>query len=432
MPYFTIDLDGYRQKNACYLCVVLTELFRHTLPNGLRVLFRPSAGETGHLAIFIHAGSRDEDEDLGGLAHFIEHTIFKGTRSRSMFQVLSRLDAVGGELNAYTTKEETCIYGSFHRRYLNRAADLIADITLNSTFPVGELEKEKEVIADEIRSYLDSPSEQIFDDFEQQVFRKHPLGQSILGTEESLKRIKRKHITDFLRNHYLAENMVLCITGPYTPAEALQAAEKYFSIVPEGGQTPQRRKFSGYRASSVINEQDTHQAHCVIGAPAYPTEHRSRTALALLLNILGGPAMNAKLHLLVREKHGLAYSIDAGYTTWTDSGLAHIYFGTDAANTERCLQLINRELKNVREKALSSGALRSAQIQFEGQLTIAEENKLNVMLALGRQLLQHNKTSSLADICKQVRAVTAAQVLAAANEILVPEHLSTLIYKGRP
>ena len=408
------------------------ELFRHTLPNGLRVLFRPSAGETGHLAVFIHAGSRDEEEGQEGLAHFIEHTLFKGTRRRSMFQVLSRLDAVGGELNAYTTKEETCVYGSFHRRYLGRAAELIADVVMNSTFPVNELEKEKEVIVDEIRSYLDSPSEQIFDDFEQQVFRAHPLGRPILGTEESLKRIKRKHLLDFIARHYRAENMVLCMTGPYTEAEAAEVAEKYFNEIPAGGAAPPRSRFSGYRARTVHQQQDTHQAHCVMGAPAYATEHPSRTALALLVNMLGGPAMNARLHMLVREKHGLAYSIDAGYNTWTDGGLAHIYFGTDAANTERCISLINRELQKVREKALSPAAMRAAQLQFEGQLTIAEENKLNVMLALGRQLLQHDKTSSLAEICNRIRAVTPKQVLTVANEIFSPSRISTLVYTGRP
>jgi predicted Zn-dependent peptidase len=411
---------------------VSAELYHHTLPNGLRVLFRPSAGETGHLAIFIHAGSRDEEEGQEGLAHFIEHTLFKGTKGRSMFQVLSRLDAVGGELNAYTTKEETCIYGSFHRRYLNRAADLIADVVLNSTFPENELLKEKEVIVDEIRSYLDSPSEQIFDDFEQQVFRAHPLGRPILGTEESLKKIKRKHLLEFIRRHYLASNMVLCLTGPYSEAEARQVAERFFSHVPKGGNAPARKKFSGYRARTVYHQQDTHQAHCVIGAPAYATEHASRTALALLVNMLGGPAMNARLHLLVREKHGLAYSIDAGYNTWTDGGLAHIYFGTDATNTERCLKLVHSELKKVREKALSPAAMRAAQLQFEGQLTIAEENKLNVMLALGRQLLQHDKTSSLAEICQRIRAVTPTQVLEVANEIFAPARLSMLVYTGRP
>lgn len=402
-----------------------------TLPNGLRILFRPTTGETGHFAVFIHAGTRDEPLGLEGLAHFIEHTLFKGTQNRSLFQILSRLDAVGGELNAYTTKEETCIYGTFHRRYLGRAAELISDIVQNATFPPSELIKEKEVVAEEIRSYLDSPSEQIFDDFEQQLFGQHALAHPILGTEKSLQKIRRHDILAFLKQHYHAQNMVCCITGPYTKDEVVQIVSSHFSRLSNKGNLPVRKKFSGYRPKRVEIERGLHQAHCIIGAPAYPTHHPKRMALALLMNILGGPAMNAKLHLIIREKHGLAYTVDAGYSTFTDTGLVYIYLGTDTANLERCMDLVNREVQRFRDKKISPAALRAAQLQYEGQQTIAEDNKLNVMLSLGRQLLQYNKISSLEEICKSIRAIQAEQILEVANEILAPERLSHLIYKGK-
>jgi predicted Zn-dependent peptidase len=402
-----------------------------TLPNGLRILFRPNNSETGHFAILVHAGTRDEEKGKEGLAHFIEHTVFKGTRKRNVFQLLSRLDAVGGELNAFTSKEETCIYGSFHRRYLVRAIELIADIVQNATFPAAELEKEKTVIVEEIRSYLDSPAEQIFDDFEQQVFGKHPLAHSILGTEDSLKNIKRKDVVEFIQRYYHPRNMVCCVTGPYQMQDVVDSVSRYFNQLPNKGELPVRKKPMRYHAQTITLTRNFHQTHCIIGASAYSTHHPKRVPLTLLMNILGGPAMNAKLHLLIREKYGLAYTIDAGYTTFMDAGLAHIYLGTEPDNLECCLDLVNREIKKFSVKKISSWALRSAQIQYEGQLTMAEENKLSVLLAVGRQLLQYNKTTTLAEMCKNIRSIRPEQIQEVANEILHPDHLSHLIYNGQ-
>ncbi|GAB4138271.1 MAG: pitrilysin family protein [Bacteroidia bacterium] len=416
-----------------YLCAMLTEKeINHVfeLQNGLKVLFRPSAGETGHLAVIINAGTRDEEEEKNGLAHFIEHTLFKGTKTRKAIKVISGLDAVGGELNAYTTKEETCIYGSFHKRHLIKATELISDIIMNSVFPEEELIREKEVIAEEIRSCLDNPSEQLFDDFETQVFKNHPLGKNILGTEKSLRGLKRSDILSFLKKFYKAENMVVGVTGPFTLQEVKKIVAEYFSEVDDQRAQKRTNKVLRRKAQQLTVTKDIHQTHAVIGARAFPLSHKLRTACGLLTNILGGPAMNSKLNLSLRERKGYAYTVEAGYHMYSDNGMVHIYFGTDHKNTSRCLNLIDKELQKFMTKSMSSVQLHQSKIQIEGQLAIAEENKLNTMLGLSKQLLHKGKVQTLADTIKKVETVTASDILETANQVFDPEYRQTLIFTG--
>ncbi|TND08145.1 MAG: peptidase M16 domain-containing protein [Bacteroidetes bacterium] len=405
-----------------------SEILTYVLPNGLRGIHIPAKSPVVHTAVMVKAGARDEPEESEGLAHFIEHTLFKGTRRRSMLQVLNCLDTYGGEINAYTTKEETCLYASTPLKYFRLSADLLSDIVLHATFPEKELEKEKEVVIEEIQMYLDSPSEQIFDDFESAVFSGHELGCNILGTVSSLHRMKRRQLQQFIRKHYHAPAMVLCTSGDLTLTQVKQTALDFFAALPSDTPVLSRKKPSRYRVSDKTVKRDTHQAHCMMGVPAYGAGHRKRTTLALLTNLLGGPAMNSRLHLSIREKNGLAYSVEAGYSVYSDSGLFTIYTGTDKQNISRCSEIIGRELKKLRDQPLGATALHAAKRQLKGQLALSRENRLNVLLSAGKSMLVHNRIFSLEEIFGQIDAVSAAGMQETANEIFDPKHLSQLVY----
>lgn len=406
-----------------------SNIYRYELKNGLRGIHIPAPGQIAHCAVMIHAGTRDEPEKRQGLAHFIEHTLFKGTKKRKTLQVLSCLDAVGGELNAYTSKEITCIYASFTLPYLDRAADLLSDILLNSTFPEREIEKEKEVVAEEIRMYLDTPSEQVFDEFESAVFGTHPLGRNILGTEDSLARITRNDLLAFVKKHYHSGQIVLCTSGDFSKTQAMEIAERYFGTLAHRSVSRPAKPFRAYKAAAHDKHNDTHQAHCIIGAPAYSVKHKNRTALALVANVLGGPAMNSRLSLSIREKNGLAYAVEAGYTPFTDTGLFHVYFGTDPQNVARCMELVHKELRMLREKTLSPVQLSAAKRQLKGQLALAQENRLNMLLGCGKSLLVQGKILPVEKIYEAVDAVSAVQMRETANEIMNHERLSSLFLR---
>ncbi len=288
------------------------EFHTFSLSNGLRVIFKRTNRPVSHCGIVINAGSRDEEAGQEGLAHYIEHCIFKGTKKRKTYHILSRLDNVGGEINAYTGKEDTWIYGSFLNEYLDRSLELISDIVLNSTFPQKEIEKEKDVIIDEISSYKDSPGEQIFDDFEELIFENHPLGNPVLGSEESVAKLSRDHILDFIEKNYSSETMVLSVLGDYTLAKVKKLAEKYFESVKRSNTKKEKREeFKIYKPSDIEIEMDTHQVHYIAGGIGYSSADERRTPLHLMNNYLGGPAMNSLLNLEVREKHGIAYNIES-------------------------------------------------------------------------------------------------------------------------
>lgn len=405
------------------------EIFTHTLPNGIRIIHHPTKSPVGYCGLIINTGSRDEREDEHGMAHFIEHVIFKGTKKRKTYHILSRIDDVGGELNAYTAKEETCIYASFLKQDFERALELLHDITFNSTFPAKEIEKEKEVIIDEINSYKDNPSDLIIDDFEELVFKDDPMGRNILGTPEALEKFGRADIERFMANNYHTDQMVLCSVGEILPSRLFKLVSKYFGTVATNLRINNRPSIIPYIPRRVDKEMDTFQSHIAIGNVAYDLNSSLRPGLLLLNNILGGPGMNSRLNMSLREKNGIAYNIESIYSPYSGTGVFSIYFGTDEENINRSLNIVYRELKKLREKSLGKLQLHNAQRQLKGQITISSENRESLMLSIGKSYLLYNRVDSLEEIYQKIDNITSADLLAIANEIFDESRLSYLIYR---
>jgi predicted Zn-dependent peptidase len=382
-----------------------------------------------HAGLFINTGSRDEEENEHGLAHFVEHVIFKGTGKRKSFQIINRLEDVGGELNAYTTKEETCIHASFLKEDIERAIELISDLGYNSIFPEKEIEKEKEIIIDEINSYKDNPSEQIFDDFEEMVFPNDPLGRNILGTPDSLRKFERADLINFIKNNYFTDQTILCIVGDIEHSKAVKIFTKYFSHVPGHLSNRYRKLAETYKPSFREEIKNTFQAHCIIGSDAFSFSDDQRLTLHLLNNILGGPGMNSRLNMSLRERHGCSYNIESSYSPFFDSGIFALYFGTDKENIEKCLRLIFKEFDLLKNKKLGNIQLSKAKKQLIGQLAIASEHYENLMMSIGKSYLVFGKVDTLEEINRQIEAISARDLILVANEILDKNRLSTIIFK---
>ncbi len=406
------------------------QYLRHTLSNGIRLIHKPISNGVAHCALMVNTGSRDEADDEQGLAHFIEHTIFKGTQKRKSFHILSRLENVGGEINAFTTKEEICIYGSFLPQHYERTLELFADIALHSTFPAKELEKEKDVIIDEINSYRDNPSEEIFDEIEDLVYSGHPLGRNILGTKELVKKYSRNHILEFAKNNFHTDEAVLCSVGNYDFAKFISLCEKYFGEIPSRIRQHKRQQFTSYKPKDQTLDKGLYQAHCVIANEAYSIQDQRRTALILLNNILGGPGLNTRLNMGIREKYGFCYNIESSYTPFSDTGLLSIYLGTDFAYLDRTIQLTHKELKKLREKPLGSLQLHRAKQQLIGQIAIAQESNVNELLGVGKSILAYDKVDSIEQINQEIQAVDASELIEIARDVFNDKQLSTLIYRG--
>jgi predicted Zn-dependent peptidase len=402
----------------------------HTLPNGLRIVHKPTAnGQVAHFGLTINAGSRDELESEQGLAHFLEHCFFKGTKKRKAFHILSRMDSVGAELNAYTTKEETVLYASFLKEHCERAMELISDIVTHSTFPEKEIAKERDVIVDEILSYQDSPAELIFDDFEELVFGVHPIGRNILGTQESVQNLKRDDLSGFISRRYRANEMVLSTTGDVPFRKIVKWAEKYFMEIPSGYSESKRLPVIKVNVQRKAEDMDTFQAHLVIGGPAYDLHHEFRIATTLLNNYIGGPAMNSRLNMNIRERHGIAYNIESNYQPYSDTGLITIYLGTDKKWLKKSEALILKELKSIRENRMTSTALHRTKEQLKGQMALSSEGGVNMMQAIGKSLLSFDKVDTTGELLDKIDAVTSSQLMEVANHIFNEKYLSTLIYK---
>jgi predicted Zn-dependent peptidase len=401
----------------------------YTLANGIRLVHRPVNSPVAHLGLFINSGSRDEQIGEHGLAHLIEHMLFKGTGRRKAYYILSRMEDVGGELNAYTTKEETCIHGTFFNNYYERAFELISDIAFNSSFPANELKKEREIILDEINSYKDSPSELIFDEFEELLYEGNPLARNILGSEEGLKLFTPDNIRNFIHRNYCTDQMVVSSVGNIEFKKLKKLFESYFAVPimkPAHG-----RVSVSYNYKPVYRklERNTFQAHCIIGNLAYKIDDERRLALYLLNNYLGGPGMNSSLNLALRERRGYAYAIDSMYTSYSDTGNITIYYGTDKALVEKCRDIILKELQHLREKPFSQVRLQKAKRQVLGHIAISSENNENYMLSMGKSLMVFNKIESLDEIGRKVEAITSRQLLDIANDVLDARNLSYLIYQ---
>jgi len=403
----------------------------HTLLNGLRIVFQPTKTIIGHCALLINTGSRDEEAHEHGMAHFIEHNLFKGTKRRKAYHILSRLDDVGGELNAYTTKEETVIHTSFLVEHYDRALELIADILLNSTFPEKELKKEKDVIRDEIHSYLDNPSESIFDDFENAVFAGHPMGKSILGTEESLESFTREMVQDFISKNYNPHKMVLCVSGPVAWTKLNKMIDKYFSNITFNGKANGRIHPADYHVQKTEEQKELMQTHAIIGNRAVDLHSEQFIPMVLLNNLLGGPGMNSRLNLNIREKYGFAYNLESFYSPYTDTGVFGVYLGTHKDDIEKSLNLVKKELRLLCDKKLGVVQLNKAQKQLIGQVALSQENNLSLIIALGKSLLNYNRIDTIEDVYARISQISAEDVLEIANTVFDPKQLSTLLYKAR-
>lgn len=397
-------------------------------PNGLRLVYLHKDTVAGHFGVNVLAGSRYEQAHEEGLAHFIEHSIFKGTEKRRAFHILSRLDSVGGELNAYTAKEEIVIYGSFTNTYLQRAIELISDITFHSTFPERELEKEKEVILDELNSYLDSPGDRIFDDFETHLFKGHPLGGNILGTEQSIRSFNKQHLQDYISRFFTLRNMVVSYVGSESLKKVKYLVEKYFSNENSNGVLHNLGSFNPNPTFKIKESVGNYQTHAIIGGLAPGYNEISRRGMTLLTNILGGPALNSRLTLSIREKHGYSYSVEANYTPYIDTGFWTIYLGTDSKYLEKSLRLVQKELKLLREKKLSILQLNRAKEQLKGQIALSLEGNTGLMLGLGKSLLLFDQIDTITDIYKEIDAITAEDLLTIANEFFDENNQSELIF----
>lgn len=389
----------------------------HTLPNGLRVAYSRRNGNVAYCGVAVNAGSRDEDERHHGLAHFVEHTIFKGTRRRKAWHILNRMELVGGELNAYTTKEETLVYSVFPSGNMERAVELISDLILNSAFPEKELEKEKEVVLEEIRSYRDTPSEAIYDDFEDLVFKGGELGHNILGTEECLAGIGTNECMDYLKNLYVPSNMVLFAVGSIPDEKMFRLAERYFSPMHHSEVRNPRKFVPASPAFSICNNIDSHQAHTITGTATFGMHDNRKYPLMLLNNILGGPGMNSTLNVAIRERRGYAYTVESSVTLFSDCGLFAIYFGSDGRNVKKCLRLIDNEIDRIASGGMRQTAIEAAKKQFIGQLLVGSENVESHALSLGKGILNFGRYSSIEEIAGQIRAVSADDLSRAAQMI---------------
>ena len=402
---------------------------RYTLENGIRIIHLHSESPVGHCGLIINAGSRDEEEHEHGMAHFIEHAIFKGTKKRKAYHILSRIDDVGGEINAYTSKEDTTIHTSFLKNDYERAIELMADITFNSIFPGKEISREKEVIIEEIKSYQDDPAELIFDDFEELIFKNQPLGKNILGNPKDLRRFTKADIESFIQKNYHTDEMVLCSVGNIPFAKLIRLANKYFGSIKSNPRVNQRVKFDNYTPEIKTIKKRTHQAHCIMGNIAYNTHDKKKIGMTLLDNILGGPGLNSRLNLLLREKYGYAYHVESNYTAYSDTGIFAVYFGTDKENLEKSIKLVKKEFARLRENKLGVMQLKKAKRQLFGQIAINAENNANLLLAIGKSYLLFNKVDQLEDIRQKIEAITVEDIQEIANEVLNERKLSMLIYQ---
>lgn len=400
----------------------------YTLSNGLRVILKPENSPVTYCGMVVNAGSRDESDDEAGMAHFIEHMLFKGTTHRRAGHIINRLENVGGELNAYTTKEETVVYAGVLNEHFPRAIELIADIVFHSTFRQKEIDKEVVIIVDEIQSYNDSPSELIYDDFEELLFHAHPLAHNILGTAEHLEKYKTEDAFRFVKRQYRPDEMVFFAQGNIDFDHLKRLAEKYLGVFSATENTSKRTAPVSYAPVTREVNKNTHQVHHILGNRAYNMYHPNRMGLYLLNNILGGPGMNSLLNLSLREKHGLVYNVESAYQPFTDTGMWTVYYGCDPENAKKCRQLVLNELQKLQQDTIPEKKLETYKTQLMGQMAIASEIRENNALSVGKSFMRYNKVDELSEIKERIAGVTALQMRDIAAEIFVVDQFTELRY----
>ena len=420
----------------------------YTLSNGLRVIHLPSASPVVYCGYEIAAGTRHERPGDEGLAHFVEHATFKGTKRRSSLQILNTLERVGGDLNAFTVKEDTVYYAAILKEHLAKAVDVLTDIVFHSTYPQTEIDKEVEVICDEIESYNDTPAELIYDDFENILFEGHPLGHNILGSADRVRQFKTADALRFTRKYYTPMNSVFFAYGDVDFGNLVKLLEKqalpqplpkgttHPQSLPKGTTHPQSLPKGGKSdvisdsaSNFIIREKQTHQAHVMIGNRAYDIHHPLRIPLYLLNNILGGPGMNARLNISLRERNGLVYTVDSSMVSYSDTGSWAVYFGCDPHDVKHCLRLVRHELDKIIEKPLTDSQLKAAKRQLKGQIGIACDNREQFALDFGKSFLHYGWEKDITSLYSQIDEVTAAQIQQVAQELMAEDQLTTLIYR---
>lgn len=407
----------------------MSELNVLTLPNGIRVVHLPVPHtKIVHCGFVLDIGSRDELENQLGIAHFWEHMAFKGTKKRKAFHILNKLDSVGGELNAYTTKEKICFYASVLDRHIEGAFELLKDITFDSIFPEKQIENERGVILEEMSLYRDNPEDAIQDELDQVIYGDHPLGQNILGTTESVKSFHKDDFQTFIGKNLNTERIVFSCVGNIPFNKIKRLVRKYFEDIPMLTGQLNRVPFTGFKPQHVVRYKSITQAHCALGTVAYPTAHENRLPFFMLVNLLGGPGMNSRLNMALRERKGFVYHVEASYHSFIETGLFGIYFGTEKGQVNRSLKLIDKELEKLRSQPLGTLQLHKAKEQLIGQLAMAEENNVHLMLMLGKGILDRGEIESLEEVFTKIRNISNADLLHVANEVLPKENISSLIF----
>lgn len=403
-----------------------------TLFNGLRIIHRPSSSPVVYCGYQINAGTRNETPEEMGMAHFCEHASFKGTSKRTPFNILNCLESVGGDLNAFTNKEDTVYYAALPKEHAFRAVKLLTDMVFDSQYPDNELKKEIEVICDEIESYNDSPAELIYDDFENLVFDGHPLGHNILGKAELLRTYTSEHAKSFTNRMYRPCNMVFFAYGELdfkALVRWLKQATAHFDNALPYIDTHEDEMLPPYRAQEIVRQMDTHQAHVMLGNRAFSTYDKRRMPLYLANNLLGGPGMNARLNIALRERHGLVYNVESNMVSYADTGVWCVYFGCDPKDLRRCLRLVKKELNTLVSKPMSERQLAAAKKQIKGQICVACDNRETFALDFGKSFLHYNKEKNIADLLQQIDAITADELQKVAQEVFAEDKLTTLIYQ---
>lgn len=411
----------------------MNETFYHNLPNGVQIVHRKTSSPVVYVGLMVGAGTRHEAANENGMAHYIEHCVFKGTEHYTARQIINHIEGIGGELNAYTTKEETTFYAATLRQHFRTTLHLLADMVLHPTFNKKETDKEVTVILDEIESYNDSPSELIYDDFENMVFEGSSLAMPILGTKKTLKRISKSPdiALNWMKTHYRPERMVLFVLGNVTTQQILSAAERELAPLnpPSRGEKlpPPFREGTGVGFSRTYRRH-THQTHIMLGSYAYPIGHPKQLTMYLLNNILGGGSMSSRLYLSLREKYGLVYNIDSQAVPLSDTGYWNIYLACEPQHKDQCLELCHKELRNLRETTLTSAQLQRALRQLEGQMAISAENQENNALAMAKQMLYYHHAPAWRETFAKVKEITSTQLQEVANEVFAPDNIYTLLY----
>lgn len=404
-----------------------------TLECGLRIIHKPSVAQVVYCGYQVAAGTRDELPGEEGMAHFCEHMTFKGTRRRNALQVINALEQLGGDLNAFTNKEDTTFYAAIHKDHITKAIDVLTDIVFCSTYPQHEIDKEVEVICDEIESYNDSPAELIYDEFENMLFEGHPLGHNILGQADQLRTYTTEDAQRFTRRCYRPDNTVFFIYGDVDFKRIIKLVSSAMAAVTVQPATSATAKaaatLGNLQAREVTKDIGSHQAHVMLGTRSYDIHHPMRIALYLLNNILGGPSMNARLNLALRERNGLVYTVESTMVSYSDTGMWSIYFGCDPHDVKRCLHLVRRELDKVMQKPLSPNALRTAKQQLKGQIAIACDNREQFALDFGKSFLHYGWEKNVDRLFESIDKVTAEDIQKVANELFATDRLYTLIFK---